>query len=95
MDHAPSVKRVVITSSFAAVRDPFKGNWPEHTYSEAEWNPMTLEDGLSNPGSGYTGTSSLYSPIHHCHSNLGNWFELDGFIIGSCERCVAQFLTMI
>ena len=55
---APSVKRVVITSSFAAVRDVSKGDWPEHTYTEAEWNPMTVEQALSNPASGYTGKST-------------------------------------
>jgi hypothetical protein len=55
---APSVKKVVVTSSFAAVNDPSKGNWPEHTYSEADWNPMTLEDALLHPARGYTGTST-------------------------------------
>jgi hypothetical protein len=35
---APSVRKVAITSSLAAVRDVSKGNWPEHTYSEADWN---------------------------------------------------------
>lgn len=53
---APAVKRVVITSSFAAIMDVTKGSWPEHTYSEADWNPMTLEVALSNPAAGYTGT---------------------------------------
>ncbi|PYH98848.1 NAD(P)-binding protein [Aspergillus ellipticus CBS 707.79] len=41
--HAPNVKRVVITSSFAAMSDVTKGNWPGHVYSEADWNPMTYE----------------------------------------------------
>ncbi|KAL0257859.1 Glycine-rich RNA-binding protein 2, mitochondrial [Diplodia seriata] len=57
---APTVKRVVITSSFAAIRHPFKGDWPEHTYSEADWNPMTLEQALENPGAGYT-ASKLFA----------------------------------
>ena len=34
---APTVKHVVITSSFAAIINPFKGAWPEHTYSEKDW----------------------------------------------------------
>lgn len=34
---APTVKKVVITSSFAAMINPTKGNWPEHTYSEKDW----------------------------------------------------------
>lgn len=50
---APSVKRVVITSSFAAIVDPGKGSWPDHTYSEKDWNPMTEADALSSPQNGY------------------------------------------
>ncbi|OBT48307.1 hypothetical protein VE00_01256 [Pseudogymnoascus sp. WSF 3629] len=53
---APTVKRVVITSSFAAIINPFKGNWPEHTYSEADWNPMTHEQALMNAAFAYTGS---------------------------------------
>lgn len=43
--YAPEVKRVVITSSFAAISDPFKGNRPGHTYTEADWSPLTYEHG--------------------------------------------------
>jgi hypothetical protein len=31
------------------------GDWPEHTYSEEDWNPMTLKDALQHAGTGYTG----------------------------------------
>ena len=55
---APSVKKVVITSSFAAVRDVSKGNWPEHTYTELDWNLMTFEEALLHPANGYTGKST-------------------------------------
>lgn len=55
---APTVKRVVITSSFAAIMNPFKGNWPEHTYSEVDWNPMTHEQALMNAAFAYTGVFS-------------------------------------
>ncbi|KAL1866154.1 hypothetical protein Plec18167_009153 [Paecilomyces lecythidis] len=41
--YAPQVNRVVLISSFAAMIDLSKGNWPEHTYTEADWNPMTYE----------------------------------------------------
>lgn len=51
--YAPSVKRMVITSSFASILDPFKGDRSEHTYSEKDWNPVTLEQALENPGNGY------------------------------------------
>jgi nucleoside-diphosphate-sugar epimerase len=40
----PSVKRVVITSSFSSIWNGAKGDWPEHTYSEADWNPVTYEE---------------------------------------------------
>ena len=56
---APTVQKVVVTSSFASILDPFKGNWPEHTYSEADWNPITHEQALMNPGLGYTGVLSI------------------------------------
>ncbi|KAJ5320130.1 hypothetical protein PENANT_c025G01057 [Penicillium antarcticum] len=43
--HAPSVKRVVITSSFAAIVNPDKH---PKVYSEKEWNPVTWEEGLDH-----------------------------------------------
>lgn len=42
--YAPQVRRIVLISSFAAMLDLSKGNWPEHTYTEADWNPMTYEE---------------------------------------------------
>jgi len=51
--YAPSVKRVVITSSFASILDSTKGTWPDHTYAEADWNPMSLADAEANPAAGY------------------------------------------
>jgi len=41
--HNPHIKRVVITSSFAAILNMEKGAWPEKTYSEKDWNPVTYE----------------------------------------------------
>ena len=43
----PKVKRVVITSSFASIVDIEKGPWPEHTYSEEDWNPVTYDTAKS------------------------------------------------
>jgi nucleoside-diphosphate-sugar epimerase len=42
--HNPNVKRIVITSSFAAVLDFAKGVRPGYTYTEADWNPMPIEE---------------------------------------------------
>ncbi|KAK7548205.1 hypothetical protein IWX49DRAFT_205648 [Phyllosticta citricarpa] len=57
--HAPTVKKIVITSSFAAIVNPSKGNWPEHTYSEADWNPATLEDATKDTMNAYRVSKTL------------------------------------
>lgn len=46
-EHAPQVKRVVVTSSFAAIMDPAKGAWSGGTYTEKDWNPTTYEVAVS------------------------------------------------
>jgi len=50
--YAPSVKKVVITSSFASIIDGSKGTRPGYTYSEADWNPVTAEEAVQNPSNG-------------------------------------------
>lgn len=57
--HAPSVKRVVITSSFAALMNCEKGDWPGHSYSEADWNPITEEEAYLNPAYGYRASKTF------------------------------------
>ncbi|KAJ5155139.1 hypothetical protein N7492_007942 [Penicillium capsulatum] len=42
--HAPQLRRLVVTSSFAAMIDLSKGPRPGYEYSEADWNPMRYED---------------------------------------------------
>jgi nucleoside-diphosphate-sugar epimerase len=56
---APSVKRVVITSSFASILDPFAGDRPGHTYSEKDWNPITQEQALENNPNGYRASKTF------------------------------------
>ncbi|KAI8235633.1 hypothetical protein K4K54_005650 [Colletotrichum sp. SAR 10_86] len=56
---APSVKRVVITLSFGSLMDISKGLWPDHTYDEKDWNPITLEQALENPGFGYSASKTF------------------------------------
>lgn len=46
---APTVCRIVLTSSFYAMIDLSKGKWPGHIYSEVDWNPATAEDATA-PG---------------------------------------------
>ncbi|TRX92654.1 hypothetical protein FHL15_006328 [Xylaria flabelliformis] len=47
--YAPGVKRVVITSSFAAILSADKLGDASKTWSEADWNPNTYEDGITGP----------------------------------------------
>ncbi|KAL8972624.1 MAG: hypothetical protein Q9197_002697 [Variospora fuerteventurae] len=57
--NAPTVKRVVVTSSFAAIFSPKTGNRPDHTYSENDWNPITLEEAIQDPSSGYRASKTF------------------------------------
>ncbi|MCJ1277637.1 methylglyoxal reductase (NADPH-dependent) gre2 [Puttea exsequens] len=57
--HAPTVKRVVITSSFASIINPSKGTNPGYSYSENDWNPITEEEALQNPSNGYRASKTF------------------------------------
>ncbi|KAI9820201.1 MAG: methylglyoxal reductase (NADPH-dependent) gre2 [Pycnora praestabilis] len=56
---APTVKRVVITSSFASIVDGSKGNRVGHTYSEKDWNPITEDEAVQNPVNGYRASKTF------------------------------------
>lgn len=49
--HAPSVKRVVVTSSFASILNDKDLQDPNKVFSEQDWNPNTYEDGITGPPS--------------------------------------------
>ena len=49
----------MITSSFASILDSSKGNWPGHTYSEADWDPITEEEAITNPVNGYRASKTF------------------------------------
>ncbi|KAL8785208.1 MAG: hypothetical protein Q9195_008741 [Heterodermia aff. obscurata] len=55
--NAPSVKRVVITSSFAAVVD--RSKTVGKIYSEADWNPMTEAEAYEGPANGYRASKTF------------------------------------
>jgi nucleoside-diphosphate-sugar epimerase len=57
--HAPGVKRVVITSSFASIVDGSKGTRPGYVYSEKDWNPVTPEEAVQNPSNGYRASKTF------------------------------------
>ncbi|KAL7926574.1 hypothetical protein ACQKWADRAFT_280728 [Trichoderma austrokoningii] len=50
---APSVKRVVITSSFAAILSEEHFTDPNTTFSESSWNPDTVQDANRSIATGY------------------------------------------
>lgn len=54
---APTVKRVVITSSFAAILDVNRA--PGYEYSEKDWSPITEQEALENPMNGYRASKTL------------------------------------
>ncbi|KAK0384877.1 hypothetical protein NLU13_7355 [Sarocladium strictum] len=55
----PSVKRIVITSSFASVINPFEGPRKGYTYTEEDWNPITTEQIGDNKIFGYLASKKL------------------------------------
>lgn len=57
--NAPTVKRVVITSSFASIVDPTKGLWPEKTYTEKDWSPLDHKTALESQSNGYRASKAL------------------------------------
>ncbi|KAH8593192.1 putative NADPH-dependent methylglyoxal reductase GRP2 [Bisporella sp. PMI_857] len=57
--NAPSVKHVVVTSSFAAIINPSKGPSWDHTYSEQDWNPITQDEASLNSGNGYRASKTF------------------------------------
>ncbi|CZT52756.1 related to ketoreductase [Rhynchosporium secalis] len=54
--YAPTVKRVVITSSIASIVDSIKPNDPKQIYTEADWNPVSYEAALKDVRNGYRGS---------------------------------------
>ncbi|KAH6603143.1 hypothetical protein Trco_007918 [Trichoderma cornu-damae] len=55
----PDISRVVITSSFASVLDPMQGQRPGYVYSEADWNPVTIEQANSSPVLAYLASKTF------------------------------------
>jgi nucleoside-diphosphate-sugar epimerase len=49
--YGPNVRRIVNTSSFAAILDLGQGYRAGHTYTEKDWNPMTYEQAAVADGS--------------------------------------------
>jgi nucleoside-diphosphate-sugar epimerase len=56
---APTVRRVVITSSFAAILDEAHISDPNTTFTEASWNPVTIDDIHRSPATAYRASKTL------------------------------------
>ena len=56
---APGVKRVVVTSSFAAITDASKAKDPNTTFTEKSWNPVTIDDIYKDPSTAYRASKKL------------------------------------
>jgi nucleoside-diphosphate-sugar epimerase len=56
---APTVTRVVITSSFASILDEAHLEDPSTTYTEASWNPVTIDDIHRSPATAYRASKKL------------------------------------
>lgn len=56
---APSVKRVVVTSSFAAIMSEAQVANPNHTFTEASWNPDGIDDIHRSPPTAYRVSKKL------------------------------------
>ena len=58
--NAPTVKSVVITSSFASILNPkLPAPASAHTYSEKDWNPITKEEAVQSPPNGYRASKTF------------------------------------
>ncbi|POS83812.1 hypothetical protein EPUL_005995 [Erysiphe pulchra] len=58
--YAPSVRKVIITSSFAAIIDVNKAvDDPSITYTEKSWNPVTEAQALESPSLGYRASKTF------------------------------------
>ncbi|KAH7031528.1 uncharacterized protein B0I36DRAFT_363207 [Microdochium trichocladiopsis] len=57
--HAPTVSRVVVTSSFASVLDPNQGTRPGYTYTEADWNPVIGDAAAKDPVLAYLASKAM------------------------------------
>lgn len=58
-DHGPNIKRVVVTSSYAAMASFEMDNTPGEVRDETSWNNITWEQSLENPVAGYYGSKTF------------------------------------
>jgi nucleoside-diphosphate-sugar epimerase len=74
--YAPTVRRVVVTSSFAAILDEARAGDPATVFSEASWNPVTIDDIHRNPPTAYRASKKLAEKAAWEFVKDNNKFEL-------------------
>ncbi|CCE78779.1 Piso0_000808 [Millerozyma farinosa CBS 7064] len=58
-EHGPNVKKVVITSSFAAIKKSSGDDDPNLVLTEESWNDITKEQAVKDPFSGYRASKAF------------------------------------
>ncbi|CAD1811916.1 putative NADPH-dependent methylglyoxal reductase GRP2 [Candida parapsilosis] len=61
--YGKNVKRVVVTSSYAAITGFADSATPGKEVNEDSWNPITYEQALANPFTGYVGSKKLAEKV--------------------------------
>ncbi|ORY73425.1 hypothetical protein BCR35DRAFT_333689 [Leucosporidium creatinivorum] len=83
---AAGIKRVVVTSSFAAVTNLEKGGpWRDYTYTAADWNPTTLEQAVEAGRPGPFVYSASKTLAEHAAQDYGAENDLEVRIHGTTE----------
>lgn len=80
----PRVRRVVLTSSFAAVLDPAQGARPGYVYTAADWSPIAYADGAragAPPLDGYRAGKKFaelaaWEAVHAAGTGAGVHFDV-------------------
>ncbi|KAG7660871.1 uncharacterized protein J8A68_005546 [[Candida] subhashii] len=57
--YGPQIKRVVVTSSIAAMFSWAEGYNKQRVHTEEDWNPITYQESLQNPFNGYVGSKKF------------------------------------
>lgn len=58
-EHGPNVKKVVVTSSFAAIKKNTSDEDPNLVFTEESWNDITKEQAVKDPFSGYRASKAF------------------------------------
>ncbi|KAK6358595.1 hypothetical protein TWF730_007920 [Orbilia blumenaviensis] len=78
----PSVQKLVVLSSFAAIVDEFtKGLGPDVEYTAQDWNPITYEQGMSQLRYSYLASKTL------SEKEVWKWHEDEGKDVGVVSLC--------